>query len=63
MGLLLDQTNFAATFAFIAREATKGLMKYKPDIIIGVHPLMQHVPLHILRAKSSLYMHHLGFHK
>ncbi|RYR05924.1 hypothetical protein Ahy_B06g085747 isoform B [Arachis hypogaea] len=29
-------------------------MKYKPDIIISVHPLMQHVPLRILRAKGLL---------
>jgi hypothetical protein len=36
------------------REVAKGLMKYQPDIIISVHPLMQHVPLHILRAKGLL---------
>lgn len=29
-------------------------MKYQPDIIISVHPLMQHVPLRILRAKGLL---------
>ena len=29
-------------------------MKYEPDIIISVHPLMQHVPLRILRAKGLL---------
>jgi len=29
-------------------------MKYRPDIIISVHPLMQHVPLRILRAKGLL---------
>ncbi|KAK4388995.1 putative monogalactosyldiacylglycerol synthase, chloroplastic [Sesamum angolense] len=27
---------------------------YQPDIIISVHPLMQHVPLRILRAKGLL---------
>ncbi|KAH0647878.1 hypothetical protein KY285_033126 [Solanum tuberosum] len=31
------------------RKVAKGLMKYQPDIIIIVHPLMQHVPLRILR--------------
>ncbi|KAK1312962.1 hypothetical protein QJS10_CPA06g01788 [Acorus calamus] len=36
------------------REVAKGLMKYQPDIIISVHPLMQHVPLRILRAKGLL---------
>jgi len=38
----------------ICREVAKGLMKYQPDIIISVHPLMQHVPLRILRAKGLL---------
>ncbi|KAF2313041.1 hypothetical protein GH714_008866 [Hevea brasiliensis] len=35
-------------------EVAKGLMKYQPDVIISVHPLMQHVPLRILRAKGLL---------
>ncbi|KAJ6808112.1 monogalactosyldiacylglycerol synthase, chloroplastic [Iris pallida] len=51
---LVHQPHFAATSAFIAREVAKGLMKYQPDIIISVHPLMQHVPLRILRAKGLL---------
>ncbi|XP_057799331.1 probable monogalactosyldiacylglycerol synthase, chloroplastic [Salvia miltiorrhiza] len=51
---LIHRTNFAATSTFIAREVAKGLMKYKPDIIISVHPLMQHVPLRILRSKGLL---------
>ncbi|XP_073306244.1 probable monogalactosyldiacylglycerol synthase, chloroplastic [Primulina huaijiensis] len=51
---LIHQSNFAATGTFIAREVAKGLMKYKPDIIISVHPLMQHVPLRILRTKGLL---------
>ncbi|KAI0511205.1 hypothetical protein KFK09_011830 [Dendrobium nobile] len=36
------------------REVAKGLLKYQPDIIISVHPLMQHVPLRVLRAKGLL---------
>ncbi|KAF8400476.1 hypothetical protein HHK36_013774 [Tetracentron sinense] len=51
---LVHQSNLAATSTFIAREVAKGLMKYQPDIIISVHPLMQHVPLRILRAKGLL---------
>ncbi|XP_047971768.1 probable monogalactosyldiacylglycerol synthase, chloroplastic [Salvia hispanica] len=51
---LVHRTNFAATSTFIAREVSKGLMKYRPDIIISVHPLMQHVPLRILRSKGLL---------
>ncbi|CAN6482256.1 unnamed protein product [Victoria cruziana] len=38
----------------VHREVAKGLMKYQPDIIISVHPLMQHVPLRILRARGLL---------
>ncbi|KAI0511207.1 hypothetical protein KFK09_011832 [Dendrobium nobile] len=51
---LVHQSNFAATSTFIAREVAKGLLKYQPDIIISVHPLMQHVPLRVLRAKGLL---------
>ncbi|CAA3032373.1 probable monogalactosyldiacylglycerol synthase, chloroplastic [Olea europaea subsp. europaea] len=51
---VIHQSNFAATSTFIAREVAKGLMKYQPDIIISVHPLMQHVPLRILRTKGLL---------
>lgn len=51
---VVHQSNFAATSTFIAREVAKGLMKYQPDIIISVHPLMQHVPLRILRARGLL---------
>ncbi|KAK6156541.1 hypothetical protein DH2020_010789 [Rehmannia glutinosa] len=35
----------AAIAAFYAKEVEAGLMEYKPDIIISVHPLMQHIPL------------------
>lgn len=41
-------------FVLFCREVAKGLMKYQPDIIISVHPLMQHVPLRILRQKGLL---------
>lgn len=51
---LVHQSNFAATSTFIAREVAKGLMKYQPDIIISVHPLMQHVALRILRSRGLL---------
>ncbi|KAI4376211.1 hypothetical protein MLD38_013998 [Melastoma candidum] len=51
---VIHQSNFAATSTFIAQEVAKGLMKYQPDVIISVHPLMQHVPLRVLRAKGLL---------
>ncbi|XP_051152609.1 monogalactosyldiacylglycerol synthase 2, chloroplastic-like [Andrographis paniculata] len=40
---------FAAIAAFYAKEVEAGLMEYKPDIIISVHPLMQHIPLWVLK--------------
>lgn len=49
--LMILTKNFDLHFS---REVAKGLMKYQPDIIISVHPLMQHVPLRILRAKGLL---------
>ncbi|CAN1341799.1 hypothetical protein LINPERPRIM_LOCUS39289 [Linum perenne] len=51
---IIHQSNFRASAVFIARQAANGIMKYKPDIIISVHPLMQHVPLSILRTKGLL---------
>ncbi|XP_058115675.1 monogalactosyldiacylglycerol synthase 2, chloroplastic-like isoform X2 [Magnolia sinica] len=39
----------AAIAAFYAKEVEAGLMEYKPDIIISVHPLMQHIPLSVLK--------------
>lgn len=51
---VIHQPHFAATATFIAREVAKGLMKYQPDVIISVHPLMQHVPLRVLRSRGLL---------
>lgn len=39
----------AAVAAYYAKEVEAGLMEYKPDIIISVHPLMQHIPLWVLK--------------
>ena len=33
-------------------EVVAGIMKYKPDVIISVHPLMQHIPLWVLKWQS-----------
>ncbi|RZC54426.1 hypothetical protein C5167_013280 [Papaver somniferum] len=33
-------------------EVEAGLMEYKLDIIISVHPLMQHIPLWVLKWQS-----------
>lgn len=39
----------AAIAAYYAKEVEAGLMEYKPEIIISVHPLMQHIPLWVLK--------------
>ncbi|XP_031250492.1 monogalactosyldiacylglycerol synthase 2, chloroplastic-like [Pistacia vera] len=39
----------AAMAAYYAKEVEVGLMEYKPDVIISVHPLMQHIPLRVLK--------------
>ncbi|KAH7854792.1 hypothetical protein Vadar_017860 [Vaccinium darrowii] len=39
----------AAMAAYYTKEVEAGLMEYKPDIIISVHPLMQHIPLWVLK--------------
>ncbi|GAA0182977.1 hypothetical protein Leryth_021017 [Lithospermum erythrorhizon] len=39
----------AALAAYYAKGIEAGLMEYKPDIIISVHPLMQHIPLWVLK--------------
>lgn len=41
-------SNWFCTLSFF-REVEAGLMEYKPDIIISVHPLMQHIPLWVLK--------------
>ncbi|XP_078171473.1 putative monogalactosyldiacylglycerol synthase 2, chloroplastic isoform X2 [Carex rostrata] len=33
-------------------DVVAGIMKYKPDMIISVHPLMQHIPLWIMKWES-----------
>ncbi|KAL2643140.1 hypothetical protein R1flu_010727 [Riccia fluitans] len=50
----IHQSQMAATSTFIAREVAKGLLKYQPDVIVSVHPLMQHVPIRVLRARGLL---------
>ncbi|CAI5480664.1 unnamed protein product [Closterium sp. Yama58-4] len=51
----VHQPQMAATFAFVARAVSKGLDKYKPDVIVSVHPSMQHVPLRVLKSRGLLH--------
>ncbi|KAK9149572.1 hypothetical protein Scep_008329 [Stephania cephalantha] len=45
----IHSTYLSAIAAFYAKEVEAGLMEYKPDVIISVHPLMQHIPLWVLK--------------
>ncbi|KAH0459507.1 hypothetical protein IEQ34_012321 [Dendrobium chrysotoxum] len=42
----------AAVAAFYAKKVEAGIKKYKPDVIISVHPLMQHIPLWVLKWQN-----------
>ncbi|KAI0504517.1 hypothetical protein KFK09_015469 [Dendrobium nobile] len=42
----------AAIAAFYAKKVEAGIKKYKPDVIISVHPLMQHIPLWVLKWQN-----------
>ncbi|PKA52649.1 putative monogalactosyldiacylglycerol synthase 3, chloroplastic [Apostasia shenzhenica] len=42
----------AALASFYAKKVEIGIKKYKPDIIISVHPLMQHIPLWVLKWQN-----------
>ncbi|KAJ3679156.1 hypothetical protein LUZ60_017167 [Juncus effusus] len=48
----IHRAYLAALAAFYAKNVVAGIMKYKPDIIISVHPLMQHIPLWIMKWQS-----------
>ncbi|MCO5607831.1 hypothetical protein L7F22_062032 [Adiantum nelumboides] len=50
----IHQPHFAFTSVFIARKVMRGLLKHRPDVIVSVHPLMQHVPLRLLKARGLL---------
>ncbi|KAG1673872.1 hypothetical protein FOA52_012897 [Chlamydomonas sp. UWO 241] len=40
-----------AMHAAVARSLNKALADINPDLVVSVHPLMQHVPLRILKAR------------
>ncbi|XP_010413816.1 PREDICTED: monogalactosyldiacylglycerol synthase 3, chloroplastic-like [Camelina sativa] len=45
----IHKSYLSALAAYYAKEIEAGLMEYKPDIIISVHPLMQHIPLWVMK--------------
>lgn len=36
---------------FIRGSVHQALDKYKPDLVVSVHPLMQHIPIHVMRER------------
>uniref|UniRef100_A0A0E0ATM2 monogalactosyldiacylglycerol synthase n=1 Tax=Oryza glumipatula TaxID=40148 RepID=A0A0E0ATM2_9ORYZ len=49
---LCSSDRFAKTDMVDFSEVVAGIMRYNPDIIISVHPLMQHIPLWVLKWQS-----------
>jgi 1,2-diacylglycerol 3-beta-galactosyltransferase len=45
-------------YIYACSEVVAGITKYEPDMIISVHPLMQHIPLWVLKWQQSLRQHH-----
>lgn len=43
-----------ATLAFVGRSVSEAYEIYKPDLVVSVHPLMQHIPLRVLRQREKL---------
>ncbi|EOA30514.1 hypothetical protein CARUB_v10013637mg [Capsella rubella] len=48
----IHKSYLSALAAYYAKEIETGLMEYKPDIIISVHPLMQHIPLWVMKRQE-----------
>jgi 1,2-diacylglycerol 3-beta-galactosyltransferase len=42
-----------ATSAWVGRHISEAYAQYSPDLVISVHPLMQHIPINILRAREK----------
>lgn len=44
---------FAALHAVVARRLQEAFDAYDPDLVVSVHPLMQHIPLRVLEARAA----------
>lgn len=45
---------FTAVHAVCARQVNEAFNKYRPDLVISVHPLMQHIPIKILSTRAKM---------
>ncbi|PNW74102.1 hypothetical protein CHLRE_13g585301v5 [Chlamydomonas reinhardtii] len=41
----------SAVSAFVSRHVSQALDSYNPDLVVSVHPLMQHIPIKVLRDR------------
>eukprot|EP00898_Chlorokybus_atmophyticus_P006630 jgi/Chlat1/6969/Chrsp52S09109 len=48
----VHKPHFTAVSAFVAKMFFEAFQKYKPDIIVSVHPLMQHVPIRVMKRRG-----------
>lgn len=58
MGLLiLEDLNVSSSCLWVCmlQGSCKGLIKHQPGVIMSVHPLMQHIPLRVLRVRGCLH--------
>ncbi len=48
---LVHYTTSAIANLFVSRKISEAFDHYAPDLVVSVHPLMQHVPLRVLRLR------------
>ena len=46
---LVHYPTSAFTSVFVSRNVSRAFKLYQPDLVVSVHPLMQHVPLRALK--------------
>lgn len=55
---LVHYPTSAFTSLFVSHKIGEAFDKYQPDLVVSVHPLMQHVPLRVLRQRIRYLPHH-----
>ena len=44
---------FAAVHAVVAKQLAEAFDAYSPDLVVSVHPLMQHIPVRVLASRAA----------
>ncbi|KAI8476237.1 MAG: MGDG synthase-domain-containing protein [Monoraphidium minutum] len=50
---LIHRPYFAAIQAVVSRQLSAAFDAYDPDLVVSVHPLMQHIPVRVLAARAK----------